>query len=406
MTPTRRRWLLNGALVILLVGVLGTAALVVLRPADASSTSAAGVTRTTAVRTGSVTATVTADGTIGAVSQVAANFATSGTLTKVKVSVGSTVTKGQVIATIDRTSAERALTLAEANLASAEQAYSNAKSGTTTTDPTTHVTTTTVDKSQVLQAKTQLLQAQSSYDDAETTVESTTLYAPISGTVLQVNGRVGSTTGSGSGSTSAAGGASTSSSSSSSDFVVIADLTKLQVSVSFSEADVTDLKVGQTATVTFPALSGVSARGTITTIDPTGTTSNSVVTYGAVVRLRSAPAKVRLGQSASVSITTGTATDVLVVPSAAVTTSGTRTTVTKVATDGTQTTTAISVGVVGDTYTQVKSGLAAGDLVLLKTTTSSSSSSTTNGFPGGGAGGTLTGGGAAGGPPAGGPGGG
>ena len=409
MSPTRRRWLLNSGLVVLVVGVLGVAAIILLRPAG-SSAATSGVTRTTAVREGSVTATVTADGQVEAVSQVAANFKTSGTLTKVGVTVGSSVTKGQVLATVDRSAAERSLTLAAASLAAAEQSYSNAQAGTTTTDPVTHATTTTVDKTQVLQAKTQLLQAQATYDDAQTTVDETTLYAPISGTVLSVNGRLGSTTGPSSGSASSSSTGSSgaapnsSSSSSSSDFVVIADLSQLQVAVSFSEADVANLKVGQAATVTFPALPEVSARGTITSIDPTGTTSNSVVTYGAVVRLGGAPAKVRLGQSASVSVVTGSASNVLVVPSAAVTSNGTRTTVTKVASDGTRTTEAITVGVVGGSFTEVKSGLSAGDLVLLKTTSSSSSS--TNGIPGGfpGGGGFAGGGLPAGGLPAGAPG--
>jgi macrolide-specific efflux system membrane fusion protein len=387
MTTQRTRWLLNGALAVALAAALGVGALVMLRP-TASAASSTPI-RTVAVSTGSVQSVVTADGTVQAVSQVAANFETSGTVATLLVEVGDTVTKGQTVATLDRTGARRQLTLATANLASAEASLTAAEDGTTTTDPQTGTSTTTVNDTQVLQAESQVLQAQASVDDAETALAATVLRAPIAGTVLEVNGRVGSTAGATT--SGATGGAATST-----DVVVVADLTKLEVAVSFSEADVADLAVGQAATVTFPALADVRAAGTITSIDPTGSASNSVVTFGAVVRLSTVPAKLRLGQSAAVSITTGSASDVVVVPSAAVTTSGSRTTVTTVAADGSQRVTRIEVGVVGAALTEVTSGVVVGDQVLLTTSTTSSTTGFPA-FPGGGLGGGLP----VGGPPAG-----
>ena len=113
--------------------------------------------------------------------------------------------------------------------------------------------------------------------------------------------------------------------------MLVANLKALQVSVSVPESDIGSLKVGQKATVTFPAVDDAEASGTITSIDPVATTSNSVVTYGVVVRLSGVPSTVRLGQSASVTVTTDSATGVLVVPSTAVTTTGDRSTVTVLA---------------------------------------------------------------------------
>jgi len=81
--------------------------------------------------------------------------------------------------------------------------------------------------------------------------------------------------------------------------VLVANLKALQVSVSVPESDIGSLKVGQKATITFPAVDGAEATGTITSIDPVATTSNSVVTYGVVVRLSGVPSPVRLGQAAS-----------------------------------------------------------------------------------------------------------
>lgn len=390
MTSPRRRWLLNGLLAAALVVALVAGALLVLRPADAASTTNA-TTRTVAVTTGSVQATVTADGTVQAVSQVAANFETSGTVATLLVAVGDTVRKGETIAMLDRTSAKRQLALARANLASAEASLSAAEDGTTTTDPQTGASTTTVSDSQVLQAESQVLQAQASVDDAATALAATIMRAPIAGTVLEVNGRVGSS--------SVAGGTGAAGDTTSSDFVVVADLSKLEVAVSFSEADVANLAVRQAATVTFPALADVTAKGAITAIDPTGTASNSVVTFGAVVRLATVPKSLRLGQSASVSITTGSVTDVVVVPSATVTTNGSGSTVTTLAADGSRRTTRIEVGLVGDSFTEVTSGLAVGDQVLLTTATSGGSTNFPA-FPGGAVPGGI-GGGAVGGPPGG-----
>ena len=64
--------------------------------------------------------------------------------------------------------------------------------------------------------------------------------------------------------------------------------------------------------MTFPALGDVTAKGTITRIDPVGTVSSSVVTFGVTVRLAHGGALTRSGSGdrASVTVTTATATDV------------------------------------------------------------------------------------------------
>ena len=358
----------------------------------ASGTEAAAV-RTVAVRTGDVTSSVTADGSVEAVSEVAANFETSGTIARLRVKVGDAVDKGEVIATLEKPDSRRALTVARLQLSAAQEQLDSAEQGTTSVDPQTGKKTTTVSSSQVASAKAQVVQAQATVDDAKAALEATTLTAPISGTVLQVNGKVGSSAGA----ASAQSGSAAGTTATSTDLVLIANLKALQVSVSVPESDIGALKVGQKATVTFPAVDGAEAAGTITSIDPVATTSNSVVTYGVVVRLSSVPSTVRLGQSASVTVTTDSATGVLVVPSTAVTTAGDRSTVMVLA-DGQQKATTVTLGVVGDTYSEVASGLAAGDQVVL-TTATSSSSATNPGFPGGGFPGGFTGGGGV--PPAG-----
>jgi macrolide-specific efflux system membrane fusion protein len=97
----------------------------------------------------------------------------------------------------------------------------------------------------------------------------------------------------------------------------------MQVSASFAEADATRLKTGQTATVTWAALTGATATGTVATIAPTATTSNNVNSYATVVTLGTLPTGVRIGQTVTVSVVVGQVADAVRVPTAAVRTVGT-----------------------------------------------------------------------------------
>jgi hypothetical protein len=197
------------------------------------------------------------------------------------------------------------------------------------------------------------------------------------------------------------------------------------MTVAFSESDVNKLKVGQAATVTPDALSGVELGAHVTSISPVGTTSSNVVSYAATLTLDQSPSSVKPGMSASTAVIVAQAQGVNVA-NAAVSGTGSLTTVT-VLRHGKQTQQQVVVGLRGDSRTQIISGLNAGEQVVIKTTLpplSSATSSTTSssgtlggtaatgarpgGFGGGagggfgGAGGGAAGGGAAGGSAAGG----
>jgi macrolide-specific efflux system membrane fusion protein len=173
----------------------------------------------------------------------------------------------------------------------------------------------------------------------------------------------------------------------------IANLGKMEVDADFAEADATKLTTGMPARVTWNALTGATATGKVTSIDPTATTSNNVVSYGVVVDLTTLPKGIRIGQSTNVVVATATKANVLGVPSAAVTGAGANGVVTVYA-NGTTHRQLVGIGLVGDTLTEITSGLQAGDEVVLPTVTSSGT--TTNPF-GGGFGGGLGGGGLGGG---------
>jgi membrane fusion protein, macrolide-specific efflux system len=321
-----------------------------------------------------VTATVSTSGTVASSDVVAATFATNGTVTKIYVTLGQAVKKGQTLARIDSTASEEQLQSAQDNLTSAEDSLTRAQDS--------------ADTASIDTAQTQVDTAQDNVTTAEAAVTGCVLKAPIAGTIIAQNGVVGASTGSSSSNSSSPSSNSNSTSSSSptstsssGGFIQIADLKKMEVDTDFAEADATKLKTGMKAAVTWNALTGATATGTVASIDPTATTSNNVVSYGVVVKLTSLPTGIRIGQSTNVVVTTATAGQVLSVPSTAVTTTGTRSTVTIV---GQTVPTQVTIGVIGDTYTQIDSGLTAGQKVKLPTVNTSGTTTSTNPFAGGG----------------------
>jgi hypothetical protein len=159
----------------------------------------------------------------------------------------------------------------------------------------------------------------------------------------------------------------------------------MQVTASIAEADIASVKVGQAAVLTFPAVtdaadpSGITADGVVSAIAPTSTVTSSVVTYTVTITLAHPPSTVRLGQTTNVSITTASKSNVLRVLTTAISTTGGAKTVDRVkgASVGTV---VITTGISGGGYTQVLSGLQAGDEVALPTV--STTSTTTGSFGG------------------------
>ncbi len=217
-------------------------------------------------------------------------------------------------------------------------------------------------------AKAQVINAQS-------TLDGTQLYAPVSATVAAVASAVGVNAGS-----------TTAGSSGVTGFIVLTDLTGLQVTASFAEADIVSLQVGQQATVSFDAIANSSASGEVIAIAPLNNASasgGSVTSYTVTFSLSGQPDGVKPGMTAQISVMTAQSLGVLAVRSSALTQRGGNYTVTlaptKVGIAGVRK--SVTIGLQGDTLTEITSGLKEGDKVELRTTTGTSASS---GFPAGG----------------------
>jgi membrane fusion protein, macrolide-specific efflux system len=256
--------------------------------------------------------------------------------------------------------------------------------------------------------------AEASVQSAKTALEHTQLHAPVSGTIVSLSslqpgdsvsaGSTSPNTSSSSSSNSAsAGGTGTSagslggsgssssssaSSASSSSFAEIVNTNTMTMTVAFSESDITKVKVGQPATVTLDALSGVQLGARVTTISSVGTTSSSVVSYDATLTLDQNDSRVKPGMSASASVIVGQAQGITV-PNDAVSGSGSLATV-NLSRGAKTVSQQVVVGLKGDSRTQIVSGLRAGDQLVVTTTlpslgssSSGSSSSGSNGTLGG-----------------------
>jgi len=156
--------------------------------------------------------------------------------------------------------------------------------------------------------------------------------------------------------------------------MTITNVDTLTVKAGFAETDAVKLKPNQPAAVSFNALPNQQASGYVSSVDVNSTLVSNVVTYFATVQLTNVPAGVKPGMTASVTITVDRRDGVLNVTSAAVRGTGTAATVT-VLTGKTQATRTVTVGLRGDTTTEIASGVSAGDVLVLPSTTLSGVSS-------------------------------
>lgn len=369
----RRTFLINSALSVLLVA--GGVWAYTLLKGDSTANASSSSTRTGVVQQGTVTATVTANGTVASAVVMNHNFVTQGTVTQIKVVLGAKVTKGQVLARVDDTETAATLATARENLTAAKDALTRAEQDADAAK------IAYADSDAVKQAQRTVNSAQNTVDSAQRAENGTTLKAGMAGTITALNGTVGgSSSGSGNSGSGGNGNSGNSSSSGASAFIVISDMSKLQVSASVPESDATRLKLQQTAQVTWNALADTSVDGIVTGISPTSTTSGGVTSYPIIVSLNSVPAGAKLGQSVSLNVVVSRADNVLYVPAAAVKTTGTNRTVTVVTSAGAQEVRPVEVGVEGDSYTEIKSGLELGERVVIATVTTGTN---TNQFPGG-----------------------
>jgi HlyD family secretion protein len=262
----------------------------------------------------------------------------------------------------------------------------------------------------ILQQEAQVASAQAQVQAAQNNLNATTLAAPVDGTILSLSGAVGETVGTGGGLTalapgssapqpassgaSSASGASGSSgggaSAGSSGFAVLGNIAGLEVVAPFAEADAAKVSNTQTGTVTFDALPGLSVPAHVLAVAASSTVVSNVTNYYVTLNLDQPDQRLKSGMTANANVVVSQASDVLMVPNSAITRLGGQAYVTVLSSDGkTQTRTPVETGTVGDSTTEISSGLSEGQRVVLPQLRLSNTSGTGagRGLGGGGGGG-------------------
>lgn len=247
---------------------------------------------------------VTATGTIEAVTSVTVGTQVSGIVNKLYVDYNSQVKKGQVIAELDKTNLLSELNTAKANMASAQSQlnYQSAnmkryqtlyQKGLVSADDYENALLT------YRQAKEQVATAKEQVQRAQTNLGYATITSPIDGTVISKSVEEGQTV--------------AASFNTPELFTIARDLTNMQVVADVDEADIGAVKEGDRVTFTVDAYPDDTFEGTVKQVRLQATTTNNVVTYEVVISAQNADLKLKPGLTANVTIYTQERTGVLAV---------------------------------------------------------------------------------------------
>jgi HlyD family secretion protein len=221
---------------------------------------------------------------------------------------------------------------------------------------------------QIASAKAQVLNAQAAVNTAEQNLNNTTLLSPMDGQVNSITGVVGETVSPGGGATPEAPGsqAPLPTSATSNAFMVIGNVSGLEVVVPFAESDASRVAFNQDAQVTFDAVPNLTISGHVLAVASAATVSSGVVNYYATINLNQADPSLKQGMTANATVVVSKAANALTVPNLAVTRTAGQAFVLVYA-GGQQVQTPIDTGVVGDQFTEVTGGLNDGEQIVIPT---------------------------------------
>jgi multidrug efflux pump subunit AcrA (membrane-fusion protein) len=318
--------------------------------------------RTTTASTGTIRQSVSASGTIAAESTQDLSFGASGEVTDVYVTVGQKVTKGQKLAAMSSASLVSAVAQAKASLADAKARLASDE------DADASSTQITADNASVDLAEAQLA-------DAETALAGATLTSPIAGTVTQVNVTVGQQVAGGSGSSgnggtgtgntgqSGSNGSTGSTGSTSTAAIQVISTGSYVVNATVDATDVGLIKKGNQVVIV-PSGSTANVFGLVSSVGIVASSSSGVATFPVVVDVTGSPAGLYAGATASLQIVYRQLSDVMTVPTLAVSRESGSTYV-LVPSGSSSKKQVVETGLSSGGQTQVVSGLKEGDQVLV-----------------------------------------
>ena len=312
---------------------------------------------------------ITATGTIEAVTSVTVGTQVSGIVNKLYVDYNSVVKKGQVIAELDKTNLISELNTAKANLASTESnlSYQSAnmkryltlyKKGLVSADEYENALLA------YRQAKEQVASSRENVQKAQTNLGYATITSPIDGTVISKSVEEGQTV--------------AASFNTPELFTIAKDLKNMQVIANVDEADIGGVAVGNRVNFTVDAYPDDTFEGVVKQVRLEATTTNNVVTYEVVISAPNADLKLKPGLTANVTIFTKEQANILSVANKALRFTPTKETVGKdmkivdckgknkvwTLNGNTLTAHSVNIGQSDAMHTQIISGIKAGQSVV------------------------------------------
>lgn len=219
----------------------------------------------------------------------------------------------------------------------------------------------------ILSYRVQFSQAEANYVEAKENLEAAIIKSPINGQVAKINNKVGDDV------------------SASTVILNIISHDKL-AEITFNEVDIAKIKVGQKANLSFNAISDLYLTGEVVEVDSLGTTNQGVISYGVKISLDINDERIKPQMSVSADIIIGEAINVLSVTNSLIKkeTSGLSyieyfesnpNNLQEIITDELPDRKYVEVGFVGDSSSEIKSGLEEGELIVTRTTSLSTSNS-------------------------------
>ncbi len=269
-----------------------------------------------------ITQYVEASGTINPVNTFSVGSTVSGLINAIYVDYNSEVTKGQLLAEIDPRTFQ-------ANVQQQQAQINNAEANLARMNAVTVMSKKTLDRyrnlykknfiarseldqaesdylanlAQVNAARAQIAQFRASYKTAQTNLEYTKIIAPVSGTIISRKIDVGQPV--------------AASFQAPELFTIAQDLTKMQIEVNVSEADIGKVKEGQLVKYTLDGYQDRTFEGKVSQVRLASTTTSNVVTYPVIVSVENTDNILKPGMTANVSIITEKADDVMCIPNIA-----------------------------------------------------------------------------------------
>jgi RND family efflux transporter MFP subunit len=310
------------------------------------------VTPTTVnVTRGDIVKTVLVDGNLEMPNKAYLSFGVTGTVTEVLVSEGGNVTKDEVLARLDAPSLESSVDMAELQVEIAEEQVKAARAQY-------EASSTDITEANWEIAKFNLKIAKLNLESAELNLDKAVIAAPFDGVVADITITEGEEISTAALATPA---------------ITLVDTSEIEMQGYIDELDVALVKLGQETNITLDALPDQEVTGSVTFISPMGTVRAGIVSYATTITLENPVAELKDGMGATAEVVVERRDNVLLIPNTVI--QGTlQNPMVVVLVDGKQEQRLITLGLSDGTNTEVLSGLAEGEKVVVPVSTSAQQS--------------------------------